>query len=168
MSDEDIARIRVGRFDVSIVGLKAVMEELAESHAEEGDEKVASLMIERLKGRNYIPEKARDDYGRAFVREFRRFLGRPLPEDSPGELDIKVLGMGCIQCESLAQLLMQILTELRIPANLEHVRDVRQIARYGVLGSPALIINGKVVAVGSVPPRDKIRSWILEAGGTRK
>lgn len=164
MSADDITRIRVGRSEVSIIGMRSLLEEMVQTHAGQDDEAVASFMLERLKGGNYIPNQAREEYGRAFVREFRKSLGQTLSEETPGGLDIKVLGMGCTQCDSLVQILMDLLTELEIPANLEHVRDIREIARYGVMGVPALIINGKVVAVGSVPPRDKIRKWLLDAG----
>jgi len=46
---------------------------------------------------------------------------------------------------------------------LRHVTDANEIGRYGVMGTPALIINGKVVAVGSVPEKKKIQAWLSEA-----
>jgi protein-disulfide isomerase len=49
-----------------------------------------------------------------------------------------------------------------LSADLEHVRDVKEIGRYGVMGTPALIINGRVKCVGSVPPREKIVKWLKE------
>jgi len=55
------------------------------------------------------------------------------------------------------------MTELNIAAGLEHVRDPIQIASYGVMGSPALIINGEVKAVGSVPSKNKLKEWLMEA-----
>lgn len=47
--------------------------------------------------------------------------------------------------------------------DLEHVRDFKEISRYGVMGSPALVINGKVKAVSSVPSRARLRDFIREA-----
>jgi hypothetical protein len=58
---------------------------------------------------------------------------------------------------------MEVLTELRMAAGVDHVTDMKEIARYRVMGSPALVINGRIVAVGSVPPGDKIKRWLLEA-----
>jgi protein-disulfide isomerase len=58
---------------------------------------------------------------------------------------------------------MEVLTETRIAASVDHVRDIKEIARFGVMGTPALLINGKVMAVGNIPPRDKIRRWLTEA-----
>jgi hypothetical protein len=60
-------------------------------------------------------------------------------------------------------MIMEILTELQLPAGVDHVTDMKEIARYRVMGAPALIINGKTLAVGSVPPRDRIKKWLLEA-----
>jgi len=77
-------------------------------------------------------------------------------------LEIKVLGPGCPRCEKLEQDLMAMMSELNISAGLEHVRDPLEIASYGVMGSPSLIINGQVKAVGAVPPKNKLKEWLLE------
>jgi protein-disulfide isomerase len=57
---------------------------------------------------------------------------------------------------------MEALAEMDLSADLEHVRDVKEIGRYGVMGTPAVIINGKVKCVGSVPSREKIIEWLKE------
>lgn len=163
MADKDITRINVSSFAVSIVGLKQTLEEMAKGLAGKTDEEVGSAMLQRLEKDNYIPARARDSYGKAFVRELRKFLGQPYTDDTPKGLDVKVLGAGCAQCDQLNRLVMEVLTELSLPAGVEHVTDMREIARYGVMGVPALLINRKVVATGSVPPRERIRKWISEA-----
>jgi predicted DsbA family dithiol-disulfide isomerase len=61
---------------------------------------------------------------------------------------------------------MEVLTEMGIPAGVDHVTDLREIARYNVRGFPALVVNDKVLAVGSVPPRDRIKAWLADAGST--
>ncbi|MBW1775354.1 MAG: thioredoxin family protein [Deltaproteobacteria bacterium] len=73
---------------------------------------------------------------------------------------IRVLGQGCIQCDQLEQNVMEVLSELDLPADLEHVRDIQEIGKYGVMGTPALLINGKVMCVGRVPPKLRIREWL--------
>jgi hypothetical protein len=163
MAEKSITRINVSNFGVSIIGLKELMEELATTHGDKSDAEVQSLMVDRLSQDNYIPSKAKEDYGKAFVRELRKSLGQPYTEDAPKGLDVKVLGVGCSQCRALTQMIMEILTELQLPAGVDHVTDMKEIARYRVMGSPALIINGKTRAVGSVPPRDRIKKWLLEA-----
>lgn len=163
MDDKDLKRIKVGRFDVGILGLKQLVEQMATTHEGESDERIGAFMVRELSARNYIPDGAKDDYAKAFVREFRKAAGQEVSVTDSQGLDIKVLGMGCAQCDSLEQMIMGLLTELDLPASLDHVRDVKEIAQYGVMGSPGLIINGKVVAVGRVPPRNQLKAWLIEA-----
>ncbi|UCB51281.1 MAG: thioredoxin family protein [Deltaproteobacteria bacterium] len=106
---------------------------------------------------------AREDYEKAFLREFKKFLGKPFEEEASEGLEIKVLGPGCAQCDRLEQELMKVLGEIGILAGVEHVRDIKEIGNYGVMGTPALIINGKVKSVGSVPPKNKLIEWLKQA-----
>ncbi len=166
MAEKDILQIKIGKFAVGIMGIKTLMEEMALTHSDKDDEEVCSFMLDQLGKGNYIPNSAKEEYGRAFVREFRKSMGQPYTEDAPQELDIKVLGVGCNQCHALTQMIMEVLTEINIPAGVDHVTDIKEIARYGIMGSPALLINGKAVAVGSVPPRQRIKEWLTEAASS--
>jgi hypothetical protein len=166
MDDKDYTRIRVGRFDIGILGLKQLVEEMAKTHVGGSDEEIGAFMVRELSARNYIPEGGKDDYAKAFVREFRKAVGQEVIGTHSHGLDIKVLGPGCAQCESLEQMIMGLLTELDLPGSLDHIRDIKEIARYGVMGSPGLMINGKVVAVGRVPPRNQIKAWLIEASAS--
>ncbi len=58
---------------------------------------------------------------------------------------------------------MVVIEDLGIEADLEHVRDFKEISKYGVMGSPALVINGKVKAVGSVSAKSRLKEFIQEA-----
>ena len=157
MSQDHIAQIRVGGSPVGIIGLKTVMEEMGEEYADKPDGEVMGELLKRLGTRNYIPAKVEESYGKAFLREFKKFLGKPFEEDEEGGLVIKVLGQGCTQCDRLERDLMEVMAELNAPADLEHVRDLKEIGRYGVMGMPALVINGKVKSVGSVPPKNRLK-----------
>jgi len=163
MAHDEVAQIRVGDTPVGILGLKTVLEDMAEEFEDSPDSEVREALLNHLGKRNYIPEKAREKYGKAFLREFKKFLGKPFEEEVPEGLAIKVLGPGCVQCDRLEQELMQVMTEAGIMADIEHVRDIKDIGRYGVMGTPALIINGQVKSVGKVPPRSKIKAWLEEA-----
>ena len=57
---------------------------------------------------------------------------------------------------------MEVLAEMSLSADMQHVRDVKEIAQYGVMGTPALVINGKVMSVGTVPNKAKIKEWLSE------
>jgi hypothetical protein len=162
MSQDEVTRIRAGNSPVGIIGLKGVLEDMAEEYGDRPDREVQEERLIRLSKRNYIPEKAREDYEKAFLREFKRFLGKPFEEEAQGGIQIKVLGPGCMQCDRLEQELIAAMAEGNIMANIDHVRDPREIGAYGVMGTPALIINDVVKCVGKVPLRSKIKEWIKE------
>lgn len=159
---DDHSRIRVGDHEVGLIGLKQAIDEITKSHADKPDEEVQETLIERLSKKNYIPGSARREYGKAFVREFRKFLGQPYEEASEESLRIVVLGPGCFQCNGLEQTVMRVLNEMALPASLEHVTDIKQMAEYGFVRTPALVINGKIVAMGTVPSEKQIKEWVTE------
>ena len=161
----EVTQIRIGEFNAGIIGLKSVMEEMGAGFAHRSDDEIMDFMLERLGKANYIPSAARDKYGAAFLREYRRFMGQPSPaeDEAPSGPEIKVLGPGCFQCDSLEKTIMEILSEMQQPASVEHVTEMKDIARYGVMGLPALIVNGKVVLKGSVPPKPKLKQLVAEA-----
>lgn len=163
MSQEDVTRIKVNKQSVGMIGLKQVMEEMGPEYAEKPDAEVQGELIRRLSRMNYIPDHAKEAYGRALLREFNKFLGRPYEEEASDGLEIKVLGPGCARCEKLEKEVMEVMSEMALPGDVEHVRDVKEIGRYGVMGTPALVVNGKVVCVGNVPAKEKIKEWLTEA-----
>ena len=160
MSRKDITQIRVDKATVGIMGLKEVMEEMAPTWAHRTDKEIMEEFLTRLSKRNYIPPSAGESYGRAFLKAFKRHLGQSQEEGFSDALVIKVLGPGCSQCDKLEQDVMDVLSEIDLPADLEHVRDIKEIGSYGVMGTPALLINGKVMCVGRVPPKVKIKEWL--------
>jgi hypothetical protein len=153
---QDHTRIRVGTDEVGIMGLRTALESIAGSHADKSDEEIERELLERLRQTNYIPRSASTEYGRALVREFRIFLGQPHEAEASGPLRVVILGPGCSQCNRLEQLVMQVLGELNLAASVERVRDLREIANFGFVRTPALVINGKVVASGTVPTARKV------------
>lgn len=63
---------------------------------------------------------------------------------------VKVLGSGCAKCNALEDAVRAALTELGMDATIDHVTDFTQIAAYGVMTTPALVVDGKVVSYGKV------------------
>ena len=163
MTDADVSQVRVGEFAVGIIGLKSVLKDMAVEWAEKPDPQVAAELVKRLSVKNYIPESAKESYGMAFLREFKKFTGKPYEEEASEQLEIKILGPGCANCDRLEREVIEAVSELDFPAGIDHIRDIKEIGSYGVMGSPALIINGKVKAVGRVPMRSELKKWLLEA-----
>ena len=164
MNDGDIVQINIAGRPIGILGFKAVLEELGPSLAQASDEQLGQDLITRLSKTNYIPEKVTAEYAKALVREFRKQLGQVVTEEKTEGLVIKVLGQGCANCRELTQRIMAVMSELNLAADLEHVTDIKEIARYQVMGSPALIINGKILSVGTVPAKKQLADWLKQAG----
>lgn len=160
MTDEDITQISLGKFQVGIAGLKAAIEEL-QSRQGHPDAEISQALLDKLKPKNYIPVSAQEEYKLAFLREFKRALGEPVSEGQQGPV-IKILGPGCTSCHLLEQLVLEVLSEMHLGADVEHVKDVGQIASYGVISMPALIINNEVKVIGKVPTREALKQWFSE------
>ena len=73
---------------------------------------------------------------------------------------IKVLGTGCAKCKSTLQLIEDTAKALGIDVKLEKVEDLQLIMAYGVMSTPAVVINETVVHKGSIPERDKVVQWL--------
>lgn len=158
-----VRQIKVGKHNTGIVGLDDVLKKMAGSMQQASGKEIAAEMIQRLSKKNYIPSEAYMEYENAFIKAYRKFTGQAIPEDPLEQVEIKVLGAGCPNCDKLEMTLMELIEEMGVSTDLEHVRDMKEIASYGVMGSPALVINRKVKAVGSVPPKSTLKDLILKA-----
>jgi hypothetical protein len=163
MSGSDYTRVRIGDHEVGILGLKEALEEIASTCQDSPEEAVAAALLDRTAKKNYIPSAARKEYAAALVKEFRKFLGKPVEDSAGSALRVLVLGPGCFQCNSLEESLMRVLSEAGIPAGVERVTDIQDIASYGLTRLPALIINDKVVAAGTVPTPRRLKQLVNEA-----
>ncbi len=75
-------------------------------------------------------------------------------------MEIKILGGGCANCRALEAMAQEAVAALGINATVEEVTDYAAIASYGVMRTPALVIDGTVFLSGRVPPRDEVRRII--------
>lgn len=160
---EDYTRITIGGLSIGLMGLAAAIAECRHLRGRP-EEEVAQALLERVARRNYIPPGSEADYRRALLREWRRALGEQVAEEGSG-LRVRILGPGCPACHGLAQMLLSLLSELGLAADVEEVADLKEIAAAGVMATPALIINGALKAAGRVPPRETLKKWLLEARG---
>ncbi|MFW6334706.1 MAG: thioredoxin family protein [Desulfosalsimonas sp.] len=75
-------------------------------------------------------------------------------------MDIKVLGPGCPKCTQTEETVKQAVAEAGTEANVEKVTDTMEIAKYGVFGTPAVVVDGEVKIVGKIPSKDNVLKWI--------
>lgn len=78
---------------------------------------------------------------------------------------IKVLGTGCAKCNALETATKAALEQLGMDTTIDHVTDFSQIAAYGVMTTPALVVDGKVVAYGKALKTDEIVKLLQKARG---
>jgi small redox-active disulfide protein 2 len=78
-------------------------------------------------------------------------------------MKIEVLGTGCPKCMSMEQNVKKAVAELAVQAEVEKVTDIQQIIQRGVMSTPALVIDGKVVLQGKNPTVDQLKQLITGA-----
>jgi small redox-active disulfide protein 2 len=75
-------------------------------------------------------------------------------------MEIKVLGPGCLKCKHAEKVVREAVEESAADAHVEKVSDMLEIAKYGIFGTPAVVIDGEVRCVGKVPKKEEVLSWI--------
>lgn len=73
---------------------------------------------------------------------------------------VQVLGPGCAKCEELARLTKAAVAELGLSCDVEKVSDIQAIMAAGVMVTPALVVDGRVMFSGKVPPLEKIKEML--------
>ena len=77
-------------------------------------------------------------------------------------MEIKILGTGCPKCKALEKATINVLAELDIAANVSKVEDIMKIMNYGVISTPALVIDEKVMIKGRVPSENEIKEILTK------
>ena len=78
-------------------------------------------------------------------------------------LNIKVLGSGCANCQRVEQMAKSVAEEIGLEATFQHVRDYGEIMKFGVMTTPGLVVNEKVVCSGRVPTKAEVTTWLTTA-----
>ncbi len=78
-------------------------------------------------------------------------------------MEIKVLGTGCTNCKNLEKATINAVAEMGLDANITKVEDIQQIMSYGIMRTPGLVVDGKVVVYGRVPSVSEIKEILLNA-----
>jgi len=152
--------LKVGQVTVGLIGLDValtrVLGQPGLALATAVDQVYAE--VSRL---NYIPATAVGAYHEALAREIGRLRGGEERESGP--LEVRVLGTGCVSCNNLERLMIEIVADRKLAADVFQVHDRDEIGRFGVLQTPALVINGRVRCIGRLPTRAEIEEWLREA-----
>jgi small redox-active disulfide protein 2 len=75
-------------------------------------------------------------------------------------MKIEILGTGCAKCHKLEELVKESLQDLALDTEVAKVQDIKKIMGYGVMTTPALVVDGVVKIAGKIPAKDEIKKWI--------
>lgn len=81
-------------------------------------------------------------------------------------MKIEILGTGCAKCNLLEQTTRSAAAKLGVPYQLEHIRDIKEFAKRGVMFTPALAVDGKVLVAGKVPPESEVMRLLANLPST--
>lgn len=77
-------------------------------------------------------------------------------------MKIEILGTGCPKCKKTKELTKEVINELGVSAEIIEVKDINKIIDYGVMITPALVVDGDVKVAGKIPSKQEITDWIKE------
>jgi small redox-active disulfide protein 2 len=75
---------------------------------------------------------------------------------------VKILGPGCKRCQTAADMVQAEADKLGIAVTVDKVTDYAEIARFGVVSTPGIVVDGKVVHAGGLPKPESIGGWLAE------
>jgi small redox-active disulfide protein 2 len=75
-------------------------------------------------------------------------------------MEIKVLGPGCPKCQQTEKNVKEAVAESGSDAKVDKVTNILEIAKYGVFGTPAVVVDGQVKSVGKIPTKEEVKKWI--------
>jgi small redox-active disulfide protein 2 len=155
--------LKIGGVSVGLVGLDQAVARLRESDPSGSltPGEAASRLLSSLEGRNYVPDSAREAYLAALAAVWEGKQG----EDGDAAPSIRSLGPGCVSCNRLERIVRQVRDERGIAADIEHIHDLDEIWRYGVMQTPALVIDDKVLCAGRLPSKAQVEIWVNELLG---
>jgi small redox-active disulfide protein 2 len=158
-----VRQISIGGNTVGIIGLDEIFDEVrAMKIAEESELK--DMIFSKVKARNYVAPGQEDVYREDLFDEYQVHVGQKKSRTrKSGVTAVRVYGAGCPSCKMLDRMVMEVIAAKGLTVDYQYVTDNREIAATGILGSPALAINGKIVAIGNVPSRGQIEKILMEA-----
>ncbi len=74
-------------------------------------------------------------------------------------IEVKVLGSGCANCKTTQKLIEEVTSENGIAINIEKIEDIAIIMSYGIMSTPAVIVDRKIAHAGGIPDKKTILSW---------
>jgi len=151
--------LKVGAVSVGLIGLDVALTRILSLPALDIPAAVNQVYAE-IARQNYVPALAEEKYRQALEQEIRHLRGGQARANA--HLEVRILGTGCVSCNNLQKQVIEIVAEHGVAADVFQVHDLDEIGRFGVLQTPALVINGQVKSIGRIPTRAQIEEWLLD------
>ena len=158
---EDIAKIFIGNHQIGIIGLNDIVVEIKSLQISD-ENIVREMLLKKVKLNNYISPARENEYKEALLKYYKKSFGIQIEKDRKQRLFFHILGPGCPACEQMERDVKSILAELNIAADVQHIRDINEIAEYGFVRTPTLVINDKIVLNGRSLPKNQLKKIIKE------
>ncbi len=155
--------LKIGNTSIGLIGIEGALSRLRKKAETKqiSPEEAALELLAAVKQRNYVPPAAEHKYLQALEKYWIRHFSESQEQESDNR-QIRILGPGCVSCNRLEEMVISIFSEYGLPADIEHVKDLDEIWRYGVIQTPALIIGNKVLCSGRLPTRAAVEAWLRE------
>ncbi|MGB5687572.1 MAG: thioredoxin family protein [Candidatus Electrothrix sp.] len=150
--------IRIGTASIGLIGLDIALNTITRKQVDETE--AVDFLFTEIKRQNYIAPGNEEKYREALLIAFRKHCNIATEEEG---LVIRIFGTGCVSCNSLQTLVIEILDRLKLAADIEQIHDPDEIGRAGVTMTPALMINGTLKSIGLMPTPVQVEQWIQEA-----
>ena len=150
--------IRIGAVNIGLVGLDLAINEATAKALPEAE--AMDVLYRAIKAKNYIPANMEEKYKLALFKEYNKHLHGDSSHDEG--LVFRIYGPGCVSCNGLQELVIEVLAEMNIAADIEQIHDPDEIGRAGILQTPAMKINGRVKSAGLLPTRAQLEQWIRD------
>lgn len=151
--------LRVGKVNIGLIGIDVA---LSRYGCDEGlpVEKAVESVFKAVALNNYIPVTASHLYKEAIEKEILRLRSGDTAQTD--ELIIRILGPGCVSCNKLQSSVIEIMNAMGVAADVFQIHDLDEIGRFGVVQTPALVINGDLKSQGRHPSPSQIEAWLRE------
>jgi len=73
---------------------------------------------------------------------------------------VQILGPGCSKCLALEKKVRMLVENNKLPVEVEKISDINEMMKYGIMMTPALVVDGKVKSVGYIPKEEQILKWL--------
>ena len=157
--------IKIGNARVGLIGIEASLQKLKKEIDSGGNLSTGEALkrlFDAVKERNYVPPNAEKAYLDALKKLWLKETGQGQDMDYDDDLRIRILGPGCVSCNRLEEMVLEVMAARGIAADIEHVRELDEIWRYGVIQTPALVVGKKVLCSGKMPMKAQVEAWFNE------